>query len=142
MNKEKMVQEVSTQIINQVSAYFQELMEQKEPYNIYAINEGFLSEDKITDYLYENGAINYSLQEVALLRHTIRTNVYEYMYNGEFADYVKWSDLENEKAKKQTEIVEKQNELDKLNSELEQINQKQMQTNFAHTIEGTSASIK
>ena len=142
MNKEKMIQEVSTQIINQVSAYFQEQMEQKEPYNIYIINEVFLSEDKITDYLYEIGAINYSLQEVDLLRQTIRTNVYEYMYNGEFTDYVKWSNLENEKRKKQTEIVEKQNELDKLNSELEQIKQKQMQTNFAHTIEGVSASIK
>ena len=142
MNKEKMIQEVSTQIINQVSAYFQEQMEQKEPYNIYVINEVFLSEDKITDYLYEIGAINYSLQEVDLLRQTIRTNVYEYMYNGEFTDYVKWSNLENEKRKKQTEIVEKQNELDKLNSELEQIKQKQMQTNFAHTIEGVSASIK
>ena len=130
-----MIQEVSTQIINQVSAYFQEQMEQKEPYNIYVINEVFLSEDKITDYLYENGAINYSLQEVDLLRQTIRTNVYEYMYNGEFTDYVKWSNLENEKRKKQTEIVEKQNEL-------EQIKQKQMQTNFAHTIEGVSASIK
>ena len=70
-----------------------------------------------------------------LLRQTIRTNVYEYMYNGEFTDYVKWSNLENEKRKKQTEIVEKQNEL-------EQIKQKQMQTNFAHTIEGVSASIK
>ena len=135
MNKEKMIQEVSTQIMNQVSAYFQEQMEQKEPYNIYVINEVFLSEDKITDYLYEIGAINYSLQEVDLLRQTIRTNVYEYMYNGEFTDYVKRSNLENEKRKKQTEIVEKQNEL-------EQIKQKQMQTNFAHTIEGVSASIK
>lgn len=142
MNKEKMIQEVSTQIINQVSAYFQEQMEQKEPYNISVINEVFLSEHKITDYLYEIGAINYSLQEVDLLRQTIRTNVYEYMYNGEFTDYVKWSNLENEKRKKQTEIVEKQNELDKLNLELEQIKQKQMQTNFAHTIEGVSASIK
>ena len=57
------------------------------------------------------------------------------MHEGEYADYVKWSNLE-------TERLRKQPELDKLNAELNEIEEKQRQTEYAQTIASSSIGIK
>ena len=83
----------------------------------------FLKEEEIMEQL-ETIKGDCSWEELKSVVPIIRKNIYEYLNNGEYADYVKWSDLEDKRLRKQPE-------LDKLNSELEEIKEKQANITFA-----------
>ena len=123
MDKEKIIQNVTVQIIREVSAYIQNHMEQKMVCPRIEIYYDFLKEEEIREQL-ETIKGDCSWEELKSVVPIIRKNIYEYLNNGEYADYVKWSDLEDKRLRKQPE-------LDKLNSELEEIKEKQANITFA-----------
>ena len=123
MDKEKIIQNVTAQIIGEVSSYIQNHMEQKMVCPRIEIYYDFLKEEKIMEQI-ETIKGDCSWEELESVVPIIRQNIYEYLNNGEYADYVKWSDLEAERFRKQPE-------LDKLSSELEQIKEKQANITLA-----------